>query len=133
MWIAMFNYFKAQGLDNLIWVWTTETGDDDWYPGDQYVDIIGRDIYSKDAETCASQYAAISATYGNKIVALSECGTVGKISEQWVAGACWSWFMPWYDGEGEDGSPIVHADEVWWKDAMEQSYVITRDEVPSME
>ena len=78
MWIAMFNYFKAQGLDNLIWVWTTETGDEDWYPGDQYVDIIGRDIYSKDAETCASQYAAISATYGNKIVALSECGTVGK-------------------------------------------------------
>ena len=61
MWIAMFNYFKAQGLDNLIWVWTTETGDEDWYPGDQYVDIIGRDIYSKDAETCASQYAAISA------------------------------------------------------------------------
>ena len=33
----------------------------------------------------------------------------------------------------DDGSPIVHADEVWWKDAMEQSYVITRDEVPSME
>lgn len=32
MWIAMFNYFKAEGLNNLIWVWTTETGDDDWYP-----------------------------------------------------------------------------------------------------
>lgn len=133
MWIAMFNYFKAQGLDNLIWVWTTETGDEDWYPGDQYVDIIGRDIYSKDAETCASQYAAISATYGNKMITLSECGTVGKISEQWAAGARWSWFMPWYDGEEEDGTPIVHADEAWWKDAMEQSYVITRDEVPSME
>ena len=107
MWIAMFNYFKAQGLDNLIWVWTTETGDEDWYPGDQYVDIIGRDIYSKDAETCASQYAAISATYGNKMITLSECGTVGKISEQWAAGARWSWFMPWYDGEEEDGTPIV--------------------------
>lgn len=39
----------------------------------------------------------------------------------------------WYDGEEEDGTPIVHADEAWWKDAMEQSYVITRDEVPSME
>ena len=24
LWIAMFNYFKTEGLDNLIWVWTTE-------------------------------------------------------------------------------------------------------------
>lgn len=37
LWIQMFDYFKAQGLDNLIWVWTTETGDADWYPGDEYV------------------------------------------------------------------------------------------------
>ncbi|WP_288241256.1 glycosyl hydrolase [uncultured Bacteroides sp.] len=133
IWIAMFDYFKAQGLDNLIWVWTAETGDEDWYPGDQYVDIIGSDIYSKDVETCASRYVAISATYGNKMITLSECGSVGKISEQWAAGARWSWFMPWYDGEEEDGTPIVHADEAWWKDAMEQSYVITRDQVPSME
>lgn len=128
LWVAMFDYFKAQGLDNLIWVWTTETGDDEWYPGDEYVDIIGRDIYKKDTETCASQYAAISATYGNKMVALSECGTVGKISEQWAAGARWSWFMPWYDGM-EDGNAIVHADEAWWKDAMSQDYVITRDQI----
>lgn len=128
LWVAMFDYFKAQGLDNLIWVWTTETGDDEWYPGDQYVDIIGRDIYKKDTETCASQYAAISATYGNKMVTLSECGTVGNISEQWAAGARWSWFMPWYDGI-EDDKTIVHADETWWKDAMSQDYVITRDQV----
>lgn len=129
LWVAMFDYFKAQGLDNLIWVWTTETGDDEWYPGDEYVDIIGRDIYKKDTETCASQYGAISATYGNKMVTLSECGTVGKISEQWAAGARWSWFMPWYDGTDDDGNAIVHADEAWWKDAMSQDYVITRDQV----
>lgn len=81
----MFNYFKAEGLNNLIWVWTTETGDDDWYPGDAYVDIVGRDIYTKDAGTCASDYSSIVVAYGNKMVALSECGTVGKISEQWAA------------------------------------------------
>ena len=45
LWIQMFDYFKAQGLNNLIWVWTSETGDADWYPGDAYVDIIGRDLY----------------------------------------------------------------------------------------
>lgn len=31
------------GLDNLIWVWNGQ--DAEWYPGDEYVDIIGEDIY----------------------------------------------------------------------------------------
>lgn len=133
LWIAMFNYFKAEGLDNLIWVWTTEGNDADWYPGDQYVDIVGRDIYNKETADCVSEYTSIAGNYGNKIVSLSECGTVGLISEQWASGARWSWFMPWYDGTNEDGSLVVHADEAWWKDAMNQEFVVSRDELPSME
>ena len=133
LWIAMFNYFKTEGLDNLIWVWTTEGNDADWYPGDQYVDIVGRDVYNKETADCVSEYTSIAENYGNKIVSLSECGTVGLISEQWASGARWSWFMPWYDGTNEDGSPVVHADEAWWKDAMNQEFVVSRDELPSME
>ena len=133
LWIAMFNYFKTEGLDNLIWVWTTEGNDADWYPGDQYVDIVGRDVYNKETADCVSEYTSIAENYGNKIVSLSECGTVGLISEQWASGARWSWFMPWYDGTNEDGSPVVHADEAWWKDAMSQEFVVSRDELPVME
>ena len=133
LWIAMFNYFKTEGLDNLIWVWTTEGNDSDWYPGDQYVDIVGRDVYNKETADCVSEYTSIAENYGNKIVSLSECGTVGLISEQWASGARWSWFMPWYDGTNEDGSPVVHADEAWWKDAMSQEFVVSREDLPSME
>lgn len=133
LWIAMFNYFKTEGLDNLIWVWTTEGNDADWYPGNQYVDIVGRDVYNKETADCVSEYTSIAENYGNKIVSLSECGTVGLISEQWASGARWSWFMPWYDGTNEDGSPVVHADEAWWKDAMSQEFVVSREELPSME
>ena len=133
LWIAMFNYFKTEGLDNLIWVWTTEGNDADWYPGDQYVDIVGGDVYNKETADCVSEYTSIAENYGNKIVSLSECGTVGLISEQWASGARWSWFMPWYDGTNEDGSPVVHADEAWWKDAMSQEFVVSREELPSME
>ncbi len=133
LWIAMFNYFKTEGLDNLIWVWTTEGNDADWYPGDQYVDIVGRDVYNKETADCVSEYTSIAENYGNKIVSLSECGTVGLISEQWASGARWSWFMPWYDGTNEDGSPVVHADEAWWKDTMSQEFVVSREELPSME
>lgn len=135
LWIQMFDYFKAQGLDNLIWVWTTETGDSDWYPGDEYVDIVGRDLYGNDAADCASQYQTVVSEYGSKMVALSECGAyidtnseLGLLSEQWNAGARWLWFMPWYDN---DGAALSHADQEWWQDAMSQSYVITRDQLPS--
>ena len=39
----MFRHFQQRGIHNLLWVWTSEIGDDDWYPGDEYVDIIARD------------------------------------------------------------------------------------------
>lgn len=135
LWIKMFDYFKAQGLNNLIWVWTTETGDSDWYPGDEYVDIVGRDLYGNDAVDCAAQYQIVVSEYGSKMVTLSECGAyidtnseLGLLSEQWDAGARWLWFMPWYDN---DGAALSHADREWWLDAMSQSYVITRDQLPS--
>ncbi|NDV60566.1 glycosyl hydrolase [Bacteroides sp. 519] len=122
LWMYMFDYFKSQDLNNLIWVWTTQTKDDAFYPGDEYVDIIGRDLYNMNAANCVIQYKVITNTYAHKIVTLSECGTVGLISEQWKAGARWSWFMPWY-GEG-------HANQEWWIDAMKQDYVITRNQLP---
>ncbi|WP_300724819.1 glycosyl hydrolase [uncultured Bacteroides sp.] len=134
IWIDMFNKFKAAGLDNMIWIWTSEGNDDDWYPGDAYVDIIGRDLYGKSAEECASEFKNLANKYGDKLVALTECGYSeytdtdnGKMSEQWTAGANWSWFMPWYDGKKSDGvTPIHHATEEWWKDAMSMPNIIDR-------
>ena len=134
LWLDMYNRFQEAGLHNLIWVWTSETGDDDWYPGDQYVDIIGRDLYGNPADDCAAQYSTLANSYGNKMVALSECGysdatgsTVGAISEQWAAGARWSWIMPWYDN---DDATTFHSDAAWWEDAMSQPFVISLDELP---
>jgi mannan endo-1,4-beta-mannosidase len=124
MWIAMFDYFKAEGINNLIWVWTNEPDDDEWYPGDEYVDIIGRDLYNKNTEESAAEYEALFDKYGHKIIALTENGSVGLISEQWSAEARWGWFMPWYGAE--------HASNEWWIDAMSQDYVITRDKLPSL-
>ncbi|MDR2955634.1 MAG: hypothetical protein LBV43_11185 [Prevotella sp.] len=62
------------------------------------------------------------------MIALTESGTVGLLSEQWNAGARWAWFMPWY---GTNDSGAKHATDEWWQDAMNQSYVVTRDVLPS--
>lgn len=131
LWIMMFDHFKAEGIDNLIWVWTSEGDDDDWYPGDAYVDIIGCDIYGKTASVCAEKYQKLLNKY-NKIITLSECGAytntdesttaIATIAEQWEAGAKWAWFMPWYNA-------TYHTSQEWWQAAMEMSNIITRDQV----
>lgn len=132
LWILMFNTLKDKGVNNLIWVWTTETNDAAWYPGDAYVDIIGRDIYDKETADITTEFTGIKNTYSTKIVSLSECGSVSNISEQWAAGAQWSWFMPWYDYDATDESEHMHATKVFWVDAFATEAVITRDEMPSL-
>lgn len=141
LWIYMFDYFESQGLNNLIWVWTTQTKDDDFYPGDEYVDIVGRDIYNvSDAMSIATQFNSIKAKYPMKMVTLSECGSVANISDQWAAGAKWSYFMPWYDYDRTNdvnsasfsSTEHQHANASWWTDAFNQGYVITRDQMPSL-
>jgi mannan endo-1,4-beta-mannosidase len=133
LWKLLFDTFKAKGLKNLIWVWTTETGDDSWYPGDAYVDIIGRDMYNKtDASSLYAEYYSIKAKYPDKIITLSECGNVALVPDQWEKGALWSWFMPWYDYNATDESSNIHATKEYWINAFAFDKVITRDEMPDL-
>ncbi|MDR2086893.1 MAG: glycoside hydrolase family 26 protein, partial [Dysgonamonadaceae bacterium] len=141
LWIIMFDFFREKGLNNLIWVWTAEPGDDAWYPGDEYVDIIGRDMYNKpEANGMANEYQTLKNRFPNKIIALSECGNVAGIPAQWNAEATWSWFMPWYDydrtkdlsGETFNSEAHQHASIAFWKNAFADDRVISRDEMPSL-
>lgn len=137
LWRYMFDFFAKKGVKNLIWVWTTQTKDSAFYPGDDYVDIIGRDLYGDNNKTYATaagdaeQFSLIKSTYSKKMIALSECGSVAKISEQWQAGAKWLYVMPWYQYDAKTLDGHEHADTAWWKDAMSQSNVVTRDQLPS--
>lgn len=135
LWRTMFNYFQEKGIHNLIWTWTTQNyngdssqynDDSDFYPGNEYVDIIGRDLYGTAAKANQTEFQEISSRHEGKMVALAECGRNGQtpfanISDVWQSGAKWLYFMPWYGESMPDNS--------WWKDAMSQSYVITRDQV----
>lgn len=147
LWRYMFDYFKSQGINNLIWVWTTQTGygydpskgilyDTDWYPGDEYVDIIGRDEYTKTAEESVAEFDAIRATFPNKMITLSECGDVAKLSDQFNSGALWSWAMPWYDYDADNTAHSLdnhqHANTAWWTDAMNCNHVVSRDQLPNL-
>ena len=135
LWVTMFDYFQQKGVRNLIWVWTTQNyngnsneynQDRDWYPGDQYVDIVARDLYAYTADQNLQEFTEIQATYPNKMVILGECGkdvNSGKssslVSDLWNKGAHWGSFMVWYGGNMEDNS--------WWSNALNDANVITRE------
>lgn len=101
----MFDRFtRVHHLDNLIWVWTTTDNDDalDWYPGDDYVDILATDLYAP-----AGSRGDFSAVFdrlrelyaGRKPVALGECGTLPLLTGR----APWLWFLVWDDNIGRPG------------------------------
>ena len=148
LWRTMFDYFKQKGVKNLIWIWTTQNyngdssqynQDSNWYPGDEYVDIVGRDLYGYTAQQNLQEFTEIQATYPTKMVALSECGygtndnqrtDFANISDCWNTGAHWNHFMVWYQGgQGSTGTMMTDG---WWRDAMQDANVITRDQLPSL-
>ncbi|MBC8053010.1 MAG: hypothetical protein H7Y13_08090 [Sphingobacteriaceae bacterium] len=128
MYDRMVNH---HGLKNLIWVWTREPNDGAWYPGDEYVDIVGRDMYKNgDHNSQISEFNALNTLYGTKkMVALSETGSFPDVDNLIKDAAGWSWFMPWYGGYTRDAQ---HNSLDLWKKMFAHQYVITLDEMPSL-
>ncbi len=132
LWKLLFDRLvNTHGLNNLIWVWTS-TGTVDalnWYPGDDYVDVIGADIYLPAGNYGSNlmTFDNIASLYGGKkIIALSENGPIPDPEKMFVEGAGWSWFSTWSGGFITDGvsNPQAHISHVYNHD-----YVITLDEI----
>ena len=133
----MFDIFVNQkGLHNLIWVWTTDEASDalDWYPGDEYVDVVGRDYYYYPRESnhasLISSFEKVKDMYGaKKIVTLSENGSVPYPDEMKADGANWSWFMPWYGDYAMESWANDNTKESW-KTVMNNEYTLTLEDMP---
>jgi len=119
------------GLKNLIWVWTSQPNDYEWYPGDEYVDIVGRDIYKEgDHGSQILEFNQLNEMFdGEKIVALTECGSLPDVENLIADETAWSYFMPWYGDFIRDSK--YNSLELWNK-MLGHEYVITLDEMPDL-
>ena len=131
IWQIMFDKFtKEHGLKNLIWVWTSEAGSNalKWYPGDEYVDILGLDIY--DEGNHGSQMLSFEELKklfkGKKMIALSECGSIPSMEAMKRDKAIWSFYMPWY-GEMTKNAKWNTVND--WVSSLSNPDVITLDEL----
>ncbi len=140
------------GLHNLIWEWNSYNfaTSADWYPGDEYVDIIGYDKYNctkyleennwqaslehDDSAIAATFYGIMEKYASEKMVAMAENDCFSTVDNLVNDKAGWLYFCTWYDG-GSDNinfltSPIFNTKEDTI--AMYQSdYCITLDELPA--
>lgn len=132
MYERMTNY---HGLDNLIWVWNAQSGD--WYPGDEYCDIVAVDIYNNaydygTSPGVLSEYAGWA--NNGKLVTMSECATMPDPELIIRDNAYWLWFAVWnWDFIVVNGTTEL-SDAYTSLEMMEKVYnsevIITRDELP---
>lgn len=137
LWRFMYDRLvNHHGLNNLIWVWNSQIGDGTWYPGDDVVDVIGRDSYYALQYPLMKEYKQLQKEYPNKLITLAECGNGDEVnmslfSKIWQQGSRWSWFMTWYDAAYNQGSSDEHqyAGPQWWQDAFATGVVVDRNDM----
>ena len=97
LWKYLYNELtNTYDCNNLIWVYNGQSAD--WYPGDEYVDIVGEDIYPGNHvyDPQVSRFKqAINYGSKTKITALTENGCIFDIDSAVSINALWSWFMTW--------------------------------------
>ncbi len=128
LWQLLYHRLvQHHGLHHLIWVYTHEPGAIDWYPGDAYVDIVGRDVYANDPNALMRDaWSELQQLFGDrKLIALTESGTLPDPEVITDYGIWWSWFSIWTDNFLRSIEP----------ERLQRAYhserVLTREELPN--
>lgn len=139
LYIEMYDKLTNEyGLNNLIWIWNGQ--DAGWYPGDEYVDIIGWDVYAGErvySSQAATFLEAAKCPKTAKPIWLSENGTLFDPDLAKRDGTLWGAWCTW---EGEfvlKSGPVWKLSEQYTEEAMlkqvyENPLVITMDELPKL-
>lgn len=139
LWHVMHDRLtNFHGLHNLIWEFTSigVNGDEDqWYPGDDEVDMVGLDIYTEPTDNMSGQWADAFDMYnGRKMIALSETDTLVDPDVMNLWGTKWGYASPWtwdyvrgeYESAGYSQSQIAAI----LQDYLNDDTVITLGDLP---
>lgn len=119
LWRLLYQKLTVEyQLDNLIWVWTVQTTDqgqladlswiEQWYPGDDVVDIIGVDLYKDSHLSCAPEFNLLNLLgNGKKLVTLAETGMLPDPGACMADKSMWSWAMLWYTYDAHKNNPAA--------------------------
>ena len=136
LWKIMYDRLtNYHHINNLIWVWNGQ--DPSYYPGDEYVDILGYDIYADEHDSSSQKETyefTKTPTETSMIVALSENGALFDPDLAFNDGARWAWFCTW---NGEYTLKDMQLSDQYttldmWKKVYNSERVLTLDELPDL-
>jgi mannan endo-1,4-beta-mannosidase len=96
------DYLESKGLNNIIWVWALKDVANaspqarNYYPGDNYVDVIALDVWVQKFPGNDWYQAMRSIAGGNKPIALAEVGSVPQPA-QMASQPDWVYWSVWLD------------------------------------
>ncbi len=134
LWNLIFKRLDGyHKLNNLLWVWNGS--DSEYYPGDNYCDIIGQSIFENSTASFSGRLSALAdiPTEIGKAVAITACDKVPKIGAMYRDNAMWLWFAV------NNGEYIMNTDGTLsekytnWQtlhDTYNSTVCITKDELP---
>jgi mannan endo-1,4-beta-mannosidase len=136
LWIQQWDYLtNTHGLNNLLWVfsvnhWTDSPWGDgepaDYYPGDQYVDVLGVDVYLEYGHNY-DQYVhdTLMDVGGGRPIAFTENGEMPNIPNLTAGQPNWVYWATWWGFEGADSGNTSALYDANYNDPR----VISQDEV----
>ena len=132
----IFDYMvKKRGFHNLIWVYSAGVQKDSvefrkrFYPGSDYVDIAGVDIYSNQAgqdyrkDAYQNYYDDMKQVAPGKMLALCECDVVPSPAVMASRGPRWLYCLPWW-APSKDNPPD------WVKQVANDPLMVTLEKLP---
>lgn len=150
LWRQLYTTLTEEyGVHNLIWEFNSYTyaTSPAWYPGDEWVDIVGFDKYNTDYNRydgnapgsgpnedaiSGTFYSLVDLTDGKKLVSMPENDTVPSLENILLEKANWLYFCIWYDnGESNflrDSTRYNDFDTL--KETYQSDYCITLSELP---
>ncbi len=125
LWQLIYDRFtKYFELDNLIWIWNGQS--ESSIVDRRTFDIASVDLYLNNEKDYGHRYyeefAAVQKFVGtDKLLAISECGSVPDIDAAFRDNAVWSFFGVWYGKyiQNEEG---VYSEEFTGKEALIRAY-----------
>lgn len=129
LWRLMYDYYtRSRGLNNLIWVlgWAGQNVDRSYYPGREFVDVAGADIYVEHHGNLAPMFGEVKRIVGDTLpICLHENGPIPDPATLGPT-ADWLWFMTWHSrwlkDPAQNQPDLLHA-------YYQSERFVTKDEV----
>lgn len=116
LWQYVYDYYTdVYRLDNLLWVYSPNAGNDalsaSCYPGDDYVDMAGYDIYGSAEAAAVSSYNVLKKVAPEKLFAYTEYGVSSRVPK----------------GGNEKTAKYAYDELISWRDryGMKTAYILT--------